>query len=279
MRNVWTIALIAALTSAACNARTEAPGSAPAQASATVPDGAIPAPAASHALTPPTAPKSAAVEADTVSALAHHATPPVTAPAVDPVAVAPLEAGAIRDSVERPAAATFREVTIPVGTTLSIQLADSVSSGTSRVEESVQATLRNAVVVNGVTVMPAGSAVSGYVSEASRSARVKGRARVGVRFNSVRVNGDRYTIRTSAVSRQAPGTKKEDAVKIGVGAGAGAVVGAIAGGKQGAAIGTAVGAAGGTGVVLATRGEEVSLARGTVVTTKLSAPVTVRVRN
>src|ERR671913_185013 len=83
--------------------------------------------------------------------------------------------------------------------------------------------------------------------------------------------------RTATVAREARGTKKKDAAKIGVGAGAGALIGAIAGGKKGAAVGTAVGAGGGTGVVLATRGEEVALGRGAVVTTRLTAPLTVRV--
>jgi hypothetical protein len=171
-----------------------------------------------------------------------------------------------------------REITIPAGTTLSLRLGTGVSSRNSRIEQPVQANLQRSVVINGVTVIPAGSAVSGYVSEATRSGRVKGRARVGVRFNALRVNGTRYNVRTAAITRQARGTKKKDATKIGIGAGSGAVVGAIAGGKKGAAIGTAVGAAGGTGVVLATRGDEVALPRGTVVTTRLVQPVTVRVR-
>jgi hypothetical protein len=55
-------------------------------------------------------------------------------------------------------------------------------------------------------------------------------------------------------------------------------VGAIAGGKKGAAIGTAVGAGGGTAVVLSTRGEDVTLAPGTVVTTRLTESVTISVR-
>jgi hypothetical protein len=170
-----------------------------------------------------------------------------------------------------------REITIPAGTTLSLRLGTGVSSRNSRVEDPVQATLRRPVVVNGATVIPAGTALSGYVTEAKRSARVKGRARLGVRFNALRVNGTRYNVRTATITRQARGTKKEDAAKIGIGAGSGAVVGAIAGGKKGAAVGTAVGAGGGTGVVLATRGDEVALPRGTVVTTRLVQPVTIRV--
>ena len=99
-----------------------------------------------------------------------------------------------------------------------------------------------------------------------------------MRFTSLRAHDTRYDIRTAAIAREARGTKRKDAVKIGAGAGAGALVGAITGGKKGAAIGSAVGAGAGTGVVLATRGEEVSLGRGAVVTTRLTAPLTVRIR-
>jgi hypothetical protein len=175
------------------------------------------------------------------------------------------------------AEARYTEVTVPAGTTLSLVLRSGVSSKGSSVEDAVNATLRHPIAVRGTTVVPAGAPVSGYVTEARRSGRVKGRARVGVRFTSLRTNGTRYAIHTTTIARQAPGTKKDDAVKIGVGAGAGAVVGAIAGGKKGAAIGSAIGGGGGSGVVLATRGKEVALPRGAVVTTRLTSPITVRV--
>jgi len=170
-----------------------------------------------------------------------------------------------------------REVTIPAGTLLRVQLGSPVSSNGSRVEDRVNATLQRPIVVNGVTVVPSGAAVSGYVTEATRSGRVKGRARIGVRFNALRVGDTRYAIRTATVTRVAPGTKKSDAEKIAIGAGAGAIVGAIAGGGKGAAIGSAVGGGGATGAVLATRGKEVALPRGSVITARLASPVTVRV--
>jgi hypothetical protein len=175
-------------------------------------------------------------------------------------------------------AAAIRTVTIPAGTRLTLRLGSGVSSRSSRIEDPVQATLARPVIIDGTTVIPAGSAVSGYVSQAERSGRVKGRARVGVRFTTLRVDGTRYGVRTASITRVAPGTKREDAAKIGIGAGAGAIVGAIAGGKKGAAIGSAVGGGGGTGVVLATRGREVSLSRGTTVTTRLTEALTVRLR-
>jgi len=213
----------------------------------------------------------AALEPDGRSAGAAGTQVPGTAHHTEPAA-APVSPSAA--AIETHA----REVTIPAGTTLTLRLGSTVSSKSSRVEDPVTATLRRAIVVDGVTVVPAGAVLSGHVIEATRSGRVKGRARIGVRFSNLRVGDTRYDIRTNPIARQARATKSEDTTRIGIGAGAGAVAGAIAGGRKGAAIGSAVGAAGGTGVVLATRGKEVSLGRGATVTTRLSEPLMIRVR-
>lgn len=174
---------------------------------------------------------------------------------------------------------TWREVTLPAGTTLRLDLKSAVASDTSAVEDSVRATLRQAVTVDGETVLPAGTELAGNVTDVERAGRVKGRARVAFRFNSLRYESERYDIRTESIAREAEATKGEDAKKIGIGAGVGAAVGAILGGGSGAAKGAAIGGAGGTGVVLATRGEEVRLGVGTDVTTRLTSPLTVRVKS
>ena len=171
----------------------------------------------------------------------------------------------------------FKEVTIPSGTTMAIKLANSVASDTSKVEDAVRGTLTKALVVGGTTIVPAGSEVGGTVLEASQSGHVKGRASLAIRFDRLRVGSESHTIRTAPIAREAEPTKGDDAKKVGIGAGAGALVGAIAGGKKGALVGTAVGAGAGTGVVLATRGEEVRLSAGTTVTTTLRQPVTILV--
>ena len=168
-----------------------------------------------------------------------------------------------------------REVTLPSGTLLQLTLDSYVASDTSRIESPVHAHLRRAVVVNGVEVLPAGTRLSGFVTDARQSARVKGRGRVAFRFTSMSVDGDNYRVSTSRVMREAPGTKRDDALKIGIPAGAGAVIGAIADGKKGAAIGSAVGGAAGTGVVLSTRGKDVRLGRGAAVAVRLLQPVRV----
>ena len=173
---------------------------------------------------------------------------------------------------------TYREVTLPAGTTLPLELNSTVASDTSNVEDSVRASLRSAVIANGRQVLPAGTEVVGEVTNAERSGRVKGRAQIAFRFTSLDYAGDRYDISTESVSRMAAATKGQDAAKIGVGAAAGAAVGAIMGGGDGAAKGAAIGGAGGTGVVLATRGKEVRLGPGADVNTKLTAPLTLRVK-
>lgn len=183
---------------------------------------------------------------------------------------------------ERPAppAPVFREVTLPAGTVLPIELATTVGSETSNVEDRVRGTIRRAVTIDGVEAIPVGSTVSGTVTEATRSGRVKGLARVAFRFSTLDLPGDaeRVTIRTSSIAREAEATKKKDATKIGGGAAAGAVIGGLLGGGDGAAKGAAIGGAAGTGVVLSTRGKEITVPAGTSVSTKLTEPVTLRVR-
>jgi len=192
----------------------------------------------------------------------------------------PAEQGESAAAVDSPRVPEYREVEIPAGTALSIELASAVGSATSRIEDQVRGTLRRGIIVDGVEAIPAGATVLGTVTQAERSARVKGRARVAFRFSRIDLPGDAepLSIRTAAIAREAQGTKKEDAAKIGGGAAAGAAIGAIVGGGDGAAKGAAIGGGAGTGVVLATRGKEVTIPAGTNVSTKLTDPVVVRVR-
>jgi hypothetical protein len=170
-----------------------------------------------------------------------------------------------------------REFTVPSGTSLPLDLVTPLDSDSSKVEDTVRATLRESVAVDGTTVLPAGTEVTGTVTEAEGSGRVKGRARLGFRFTALRSGNERYEIQTAPIGLEAEATKGEDAKKIGIGAGIGAAVGAIAGGASGAAKGAAIGAGGGTGVVLATKGKEVRLGAGANVTARLTAPLTVQV--
>jgi hypothetical protein len=133
------------------------------------------------------------------------------------------------------------------------------------------------VQLDGVDVLPAGTALDGVVTTAQRSGKVKGRAQLAIRFDTVTIGGEQYDLRTRVISREARGTKARDAKTIGIPAAGGAVVGGIIGGKKGAAIGGAAGGGAGTAVVLSTRGEEVRLPAGTSIDARLAEPLTVRV--
>lgn len=203
------------------------------------------------------------------------ATPPAD-PAKGPAPEAAAPPAAEPVEARKPA---FREVTIPAGTTLPLTLRTSVGSDTSSVEDQVRATLRQPIRAEGLEALPEGTALIGHVTDAARSAKVKGRARIAFRFTRADLPGDggQLNVRTGTVSRLAPATKKRDAATIGGGAVGGAIVGGIIGGGDGAAKGAVIGGGAGTAAVLATRGKEVRLPAGTAVSVKLTAPVTVRI--
>jgi hypothetical protein len=172
-----------------------------------------------------------------------------------------------------------RQVTVPAGTVLRLRVVRGFGSDISRLEDPVSATLASPVIVGGRTALRAGSLASGYVSQAVRPGKVKGRGRVAVRFTRISPAGqdDHYAIHTRPWVGVAPGTKKKDAATIGVPAAGGAIVGGLVGGKKGAGIGALAGGGAGTAAVLTTRGKDVRVGRGALVAVRLTAPLTVSV--
>jgi hypothetical protein len=200
----------------------------------------------------------------------------LASPAPADAAAKPLATNGTAPAVE-PATA-YREVTLPAGTVLPVDLETSVGSDISRVEQPVSGRLRRPVTAGGVEVLPTGTTISGHVTTAQRPGRVKGRGLIAMRFTQLDIPGaGRTPISTATVSRLAPATKEKDALKIIAPAAAGAVIGRIVGGKGTAAKGALIGGAAGTGYVLSTRGKEVRLGKGANLAVRLTAPVTVRV--
>ena len=224
---------------------------------------------------------------DTAAPAGNSLATPGTAPAnrpsdAPPVATAGRRANeAAAPRAEAAATDPWREVIIPAGTNLAVVLDTTVASETSQLEAPVSAHLSRSITVQGQTALAEGSRVSGVVTEATRAAKVKGLARVAVRFDTLTPRGDdqRYTIQTTAVGRTAAATKKDDALKIGLPAAGGAILGGILGGKKGAVIGGSAGGGAGTAVVLSTRGKEVSLPTGSALTLRLTQPLTVRIKS
>ena len=148
------------------------------------------------------------------------------------------------------------KITVPSGTSLRVVLQQGVGTDASAPGSQFAAVLADPIVVDGKTVLEKGSAVSGRVVDVKKSGRVKGRATLSLALTSVLHEGKYVPIETQTYVGVAKDNKKRDAAMIGGGAGVGAIIGAIAGGGKGAATGAAIGGGGGTGAVLATRGDD-----------------------
>jgi len=165
--------------------------------------------------------------------------------------------------------------TIPAGTAIKIRTTSALSTENVKSGETFTATLAEPLMIDGKEIAPKNADVDAVVVDADKGGRVKGVASISVRLAKLHLDDGAVAIKTGAYTKEARATKKRDGVKVGIGAGVGAAIGAIAGGGQGAAIGAASGGAAGTGLVLATRGEPAVIAAESLITFRLSAPVTV----
>lgn len=202
------------------------------------------------------------------------ATTPVPAPV--PVVPTPPPAPA-RVVVPKPAAPPApRNVTIASGTAVKIRTTTQLSTKTATPGERFSANLETPLSANGKVIAPKGAEVEGVVVNSDDGGRVKGLASLSLTVDRIDIAGKTVPVETSTFVQQARTTKKKDALKVGIGAGIGAAIGAIAGGGRGAAIGAASGGGAGTAVVLATKGEPAVVPAETVLTVRLTAPLTVR---
>jgi len=184
----------------------------------------------------------------------------------------------------RPRATEARteNITIPAGTALTARLDGSIDTARASAGDEFEGTLAEPLVAGGVTVAPAGSRVSGKVTDAVSSGRLNRPAELALVLTSLTPEGrGPIQISTSVWSEKGKSHKKRDIEMIGGGAGVGALIGAIAGKGKGAAIGGAVGAGAGTAAAAATGKKEIVLPAETALTFTLTAPVRLeeRVRN
>ena len=214
---------------------------------------------------------------------------PVDAPAAVPAKAPDPEPAPAASSFAPPPAPAFtpppapvppeqqpHTVTLPAGTALSVRLNETVSTERNSSGDSFRATLLAPVVVDGFVIADRGSKVQGQVVEADRSGRVRGRANLSLALREINTtDGQRVRVQTNSVIREASASKGSDTAKIAAGSAIGALIGGLTGGGKGAAIGAGAGGAAGTGVVLGTRGKDVTLPNETALTFKLVVPVAI----
>ena len=207
--------------------------------------------------------------------------PPQASPAAD-VLASSAERGGIpeRATAEpvRPSEPAFEEIVLPAASVIGLELETAVTSERAQLEDRVEARVTRDVYADGRLAIPAGSKVTGSVTMVERGGKVKERARLGVRFHTlVLANGRQIPLRTETILREGESPANESSRKIGGAAIGGAVLGAILGGGKGAIAGATAGAAGGTAAVMAGGRNAATLASGSIVTVKLSAPASFEV--
>ncbi|MEO5823689.1 MAG: hypothetical protein ABIT71_24555 [Vicinamibacteraceae bacterium] len=199
--------------------------------------------------------------------------PPAVAEAVPP---APIEPVARPPAARVSIAETFL---VPADSVIGLEIEQSVSSETAQPEDRVDARVTRDVKVDGTIVIPAGSRVRGAVTRVENGGRFKERGRIEIRFHTlVLADGDTQTIATDTLFREGDNVGRKASARIGASAAGGAIIGAIFGGEKGAAIGAAAGAGAGTAVTASQKPSEARFRAGSVVTVRLTAPVSITVQ-
>jgi hypothetical protein len=172
---------------------------------------------------------------------------------------------------------------IPQGSHVLLRMVNSVSTRTAREGDYVYLRTATPISAAGSIVVPEGSYVQGVVSHSRQSGRVKGKAELGIRIETLTLPGGKViklTPHLSSVDSEGTsqkvdgkedqikqgGSKGADAVRVGELSGAGAALGGMVDRSwTGAGIGAGAGAGVGLATVLLSRGKEVVLRQGSTI--------------
>jgi hypothetical protein len=176
---------------------------------------------------------------------------------------------------------------VPAGTALMVRLDTTLATFSNRVGDPFQGKIMQPIVVNGKTLIPAGSTVEGRVTKVSEPRRIQGKPTIGILPEAVILpTGERYYLDATLTDTNIPGTdvssegqykgqghEKRDKLEVGGGTAGGMLVGGLIGGGPGVLIGGAVGATS-TTVHWLVKHRSATMPAGTQLTLELNRPLT-----
>ena len=204
---------------------------------------------------------------------------------------APLTQAAANSAAPAP---NTDQVAVPTGTRLPLLLRNGINTRTAKAGDSVYFETAYPIAVNNKNAIPLGTFVRGQILEAKRPGRIKGRGEFRIALeqmtypngytielratpNSVDRNGQEGVDREGKI--KGPSSKGRDTATVLVASGGGAYMGALAGGivndapGPGALIGGGAAGIGALIAILATRGPEAELPRGTAIDVTFDRPL------
>jgi hypothetical protein len=196
--------------------------------------------------------------------------PPAAVPVQKPRPQKPASSSPVAKPVE-PAG-----VTVAAGTPIQVSVTTQISSETVNAGDTWTGEVKEPVIVGNEVVIPAGSTVTGVI-EGVKGAEKGDRAFLVLGVSSINANGRTYSISAGTDSIIAGSTRARNLGAIAGSAAAGALIGkAVGGGGKGALIGGLIGGAAATGAVAKSKGYQVVIKEGTVITFNVERQVTMR---
>lgn len=166
------------------------------------------------------------------------------------------------------------EVTVPLGTWLTVRSNQLLSSDANRAGDTFTMTLTQPLVANGYVIARRGQTVAGRVVEATRAGRVRGGSRLVIELTELTlVDGQQLPLRSELIQYSGGSSAGRDATALATTTGIGALIGAAADGGSGAAIGAGAGAAAALIGVLVTRGRSTIVDEEALLTFRTSVPL------
>jgi hypothetical protein len=176
---------------------------------------------------------------------------------------------------------------VPTGTALMVKLETTLATFSNKPGDLFQGQLIQPVVIDGRTVIPAGTKIEGHVAKVAEPRRISGRPTIKIVPETlVMAGGERLPLDATLIDTNAgrdtdvnqegefkgPGHDRRDKIEAGGGAAGGMLIGGLVGGPVGIVVGGMVGA-GSTGAHWLSKHRSATLPAGTTLTIELNRPL------
>lgn len=176
---------------------------------------------------------------------------------------------------------------VPAGTALMVKLETTLATFSNKPGDPFQGQVIEPVVLDGRTLIPAGTRMEGHVARVTEPRRISGRPTIKIVPETlVLAGGERVSLDATLIDTNAgrdtdvnqegefkgPGHDRNDKIETGGGAAGGMLIGGLVGGPVGIVVGGMVGA-GSTGAHWLSKHRSATLPSGTTLTIELNRPL------